>query len=134
MKQVIVLREKHGDLILDASTEAKMQKAALSIVKARFGGPQSAYLEDLIEPTKPDIARDKINTILNKELHRAAESAWYNYDREMQRYLRAKDRNDDIRRCIAGKSGRLAIQILESRSSYEYEGFSIENVLDVYPE
>lgn len=89
MKQVMVLKEKYGTRILDASTPAKLHKSALSVVKARFG-----------------------------TVHRAS----------------SKVIDDEYHRCLAKKNGKLAVEILVSRSNFEYEGFSIENVLDVYPE
>jgi len=134
MTRVIVLKEKYCNRIFDASTKDKLHKVALSIVKARFGGPRSSYLEDQDEPIKPDVDRDKVDKISNKDFRRLAADAWVNYDHKMQLCLLNKEFKDDIRRCIKEGNGRLAMQILESRASYEYENFSIEDVLDVYPE
>lgn len=133
MKRVIVLREKHGDVILDASTDRALHKAALSVVKARFGGPRS-HLPEPKRPTQPDIPRDQVSKILNKKLYQAAQTAWRSYDCEMMDYLDDIDFVESIRRCLKQKNGKLAWQILEGRGRYEYEGISLEYVLDVYPE
>ena len=133
--RILVLKEKHSTVFLNASTVPKLHKAALSVVKSRLHPDWGFYYEDdppeFLNLTQSDI--DKLPDGHGKEaLKRQLEQ----YDKDLSDYDRNKQDYEDAKRAVKTKDGKLAWELLASRSNsrYEYEEVYLEEVKDTYEE
>ncbi len=130
--KVMILHEHHGDRYLDVSTQEKLQKASLSVVKGRFGVKNDYYPFE--EPTDPgpspfneeDIEKqhELFAPVIRTEIlrHKAAVEA----------YKALKRQYESIKYCLEKNDGILAYRILQQRKYYDDEGFDIVEVKEVY--
>jgi len=133
LKQTLVLHEKYGDIYLDVSTDKQLHKAALSVIKARFGGDNPRYLlQDPVKPQEPSIPLEKVDKLKPASLKNAVVNEWKQYERNWNAYKIEVENNELIRKCLETGNGKLAYLILEMRNHYEYERFSLESVSETY--
>jgi hypothetical protein len=132
MKRVLILKEHHGERALDISTPEQLQKAALSVIKGRFGSDHDYYM--LEEPELPEspIAKEQIDVMSEGELKEAAKEIYSNYERNLEGYNETIKEINLIRKCIETNDGRLAWKILQQRQYIEDEGFKVLEVEEVY--
>ena len=132
--RVMILTEHHGKVYLDASTEERLHRAALSVIRGRFG-VQSDYYglgeEELREPKKPFTEEQFAN--VPDSLRQEADKQMATYRDEMRLYQARNNEANLILKALQEKDGKLAWKILKSRSHYMDESVEIVEVLETYP-
>jgi len=134
MKRVLVLKEKHDTWYFDVSTQKQLEDMALSVVTGRFSMRNAPYgLYDEVEEAKtPALTMEEIDTLQKGAIKEAGQREWEEYELQIREDQRHRDAQNRISKCIAEKDGKLAVEILEQRKQYEYEGFEIVEISDKY--
>jgi len=131
--RLIVLKEKHGTSFLNASTESKLHRAALSVVEARLHPQWGHYYEE--DPPEPiNITQEDIDKLPDGRGKDALIKQLENYREEVAAYERDNRTYLNAKKAIKTKDGKLAWQILQSRDDWEYEGVYLAEVKDTYGE
>lgn len=129
--KVILLKEHHGTIYLDASTLEKMYAACLSVVQARYklGYWYSDIAIEKIEPPVKPIAPldfksqpDYIKFAFTEEIKK--------YNKNLDDYYSIMDNMNFLKEAL--KDGEMAYQFLLYRGDYECEGFDIVDVYETY--
>lgn len=102
IKEIIIFKEKHGDLAYDASTEEALGKAVLSVIKYRLEA-EYWYLDEPIE------GADQGNMFEKSPKTDAGQA----------REILALAETNLL------KAGKAGLNFLADRSDYEYEGYDI---------
>jgi hypothetical protein len=123
---VIVCREKHGTPIYDATSEEKLLKSCLSILKHR--NDSGWYFKpDKPRPPKDLLSDEEIAKL--PEVYRTAQIKMKNvYSSDLLYYERDLKIYEGIEAALKEKDGKKALAVLLNRSDYEYEGFSIKKL------
>ena len=130
--KIMILVEHHGNRYLDVSTQEKLEKASLSVVKGRFGGNNEYYpIEAPVDPGPPPFTEEQIEQ-LDKLFQPVARTEVLRHKSKLQSYNNEKKLQESIRYCIENNDGKLAYRILQSRRGYEDESFEIVSVDEVY--
>ena len=87
--RILVLREKHGDQYLNATTEEEFLDACLMVVKGRFGPDNNWW--GLSKPEKPEkpnlgLTSKQIKELPESLIKSAAQKELANYERALVRY------------------------------------------------
>ncbi len=129
-RSVLVLHEKHGNQYFVVDDDEGLFAAALTILRRRlmsdwYYGPGTApapldYVQDDIAKLPPSF-RDDAQRKLKDNVERTR--VWQ-YESKIW---------EDVNSACSSADGRLAWQILKSRSDHEYERVSIEEARRDYP-
>ena len=131
--RILVLEEKHGTAYLDASTEAKLYEAALSVVKSRLHPEWGFYCEE--DPPEPvGVTQEDIDKLPDGTGKNALVKQLATYKRELEEYERINENYANAKKAVETKDGKLAWRILLHRSDWEYEGVYLAEVKDEYGE
>lgn len=133
--RILRLKEHHGDVYLDISTDERFAAVALSIINGRFGGNNPYYYFDNDEPDKP-LSQEQIEALPEGSVKHFAFgelSNYTSYTRQKMEWERAERADIVTKEAIEKQDPKLAIQVLKLRSKYEDEGYEIINVLEEYP-
>ncbi len=129
--RILVLKEKHDTTFLNASTNAKLHKAALSVVKARLH-PDWGYYYDPVLPEPINLTLEDINKLPDGRGKAALVKQFNAHLKEMEEYRNDQYTYDRAVRAAAQNDGAEAWLILTARSDYEYEGVYLSEVQDEY--
>ena len=133
--RILVLEEKHGTFFLNASTSPKLNRAALSVVKARLH-PDWGYYYEEDPPESINITQEDIDKLPDGRGKETLKRQLEQYKKAFSHYERDRQDYEDAKRAVKTKDGKLAWQLLANRSNrgYEYEGVHLEEVKDEYGE
>lgn len=126
-RQILIAEEKHGTRVFDATTEEALYASALVLLKERATGRYSWYIEP-DEPEKPDLPEDVVAALPAGKTKLKAEYDWEEYRRNMEIYALEMGIWSDTQYAINNNNGKLAWQILRSRSDHEYEYVHLEEL------
>lgn len=129
---VLVLHEKHGDYYLNALTPEALCKSALSVLKGRMESGDFYNEPEYEKPQQPELSREKAYALPVGKVKDLAERQWIEYNRALRDYEEENKQYNDIKKAIENEDGRMAYQILCSRSDYEYERISLELLREEY--
>ncbi len=122
-RSVLVLREKHGERYYVVDNDQELFKVALNIVRGRLKEGHW-YHPPGDPPVPPDYAEEDILK-MPKSLQAEARKKVQDYKSRSRSW---DDANEDwlqVNEVCSSGDGRKAMQLLESRGDWEYEGFSL---------
>lgn len=117
--RVLIEDNKYGQELWAASTEEELYASAIAILSDRH---EYFYQEDVPEPLEIDL--DSIPEALHEEAKRKLDSN----KRDIAYAEQVNREYDEFIRAVDGKDGKLAWEILQKRSGYEYENVYLEDV------
>ena len=124
--RILDVRSKHGTSYYDASTDNKLYKLALQILRSRHGkGLYSAGTP----PKEPPATREMVQNWPQGAMRTAAEEAWKQYDRAQSDYKWRQDFEREVDEALRNKAGKDAWNLLVSREDHEYEELALIDVL-----
>ncbi len=133
---VLEVREKHGAVLLAAATPEQFYASALWLLKERYAEEGYWYLEPGNPPEAPSFERPedapeefRARAVgILKSYERACREHEQDLDwkRRLEKCLKMAEEADGVWGPRLYQAGRLAWQLLEERSDYEYEGVSFE--------
>lgn len=130
MKQIIVFKEKHGNRVFDASTNAQLHAACLKVVTERLK-EGCWYIKPEFPPCKLGMTEEQINNLPEGKVKKDAQKEWAAFQEEAKHILGEIAEFEAFKKIVEEKNGKLAYHhVICSRSSYEYEGFRLETVED----
>ena len=114
MTSILVVNEKHGTRYFDVTTEDRLAKVALYLLKSRFDA--GWYPEP--EPIPP-------LDFTEADIEKMPKSMWVEARARLSRHKHVlrqhREDYDEIKQAIDNKDGKLAFSILQSHDDYEYE-------------
>lgn len=118
---IIVFKEKHGNIYYKFSTIKDVQSASLDVLKNRID-----WFYKLEEPTTDIVGSDikKLPESLQEEAVRKLKT----FRRRLDLIKEENDMYDLAHYALEDQNGFLAWWIIRNRQDYEYEGFSIESI------
>lgn len=139
--KILVLKEKHGNQVLDASTDEQFLDACLAVVKGRYG-PDNHWWA-FPKPEKPKLpelglTKEQITALPETSpVRKAAITAYDNHRRQMSYYEKSLEEWETIQKCINSETPldvarKLARRVMNWRQDYEYEGWELIEVQDRY--
>lgn len=131
--RILVLEEKHGTTFLNASTDAKLHKAALSVVKSRLDPEYGFYCEE-DPPESENITQADIDKLPDGRGKNLLVAQLKNYERDLKEYEQINQNYSNAKKAVKTHDGKTAWRILQSRSGWEYEGVYLAEVKDEYGE
>lgn len=131
--RILVLEEKHSTVFLNASTSTKLNRAALSVVKARLH-PDWGYYYEPEAPESINITLEDIDKLPAGKGQDALRKQFNSHRKEMAEYDKEKYMYERAVCAAAQNDGALAWRILQERSDGEYEGVFLTEVKDEYGE
>ncbi len=130
--KILILKEHHGERYLDISTQAKLDKVALSVVKGRFSGENDYYPMEESDPPEPlDFTEEDISK-MPESLKKTAQTTMDQYKRRLQQYEADQKREELVKGCLETNDAKLAWKILNSRKCNEDESFQVVDVDEEY--
>ena len=133
MMRILVLEEKDSTTFLDASTDEKLHKAALSVVKSRLDSEWGCYYEE-DAPESMNIAQEVMNRVPEGRGRDALDKESAQYKRELESSKRMNNDYRKAKKAIETNDGKLAWRLLQSRSDWEYERVYLAEVQNEYGE
>jgi hypothetical protein len=124
---ILVFREKHGDRYFLAESREAIAEACFKVFKERFD--EGWYASDFDEPEKPEVTNDKLGSLPPK-LQQFARDEIVSYERMMAGYKQQQEFAKRITDAVANGDRAVAVQVIESRGGYEYEGYRLEQCED----
>ena len=139
--RVMVLKEKHGNQYINATTEEQFLDACLSVVKGSFGPDNHWWANDKpTEPEKPNLGLtlEQIRALPDESpLKKSALDSLKRYQQALGQYKDELLEYEDIQKCIdpntdLNTARKLAKRIMHSRCNSEYEDWELIQVADQY--
>jgi len=134
IKQVLILKEKHGNTCYDVSTEGRLHAVALYIINQRFSGKNMDMYFDNEPPAKPEcsVTQEQAEAMPDTDIiKQAVLDTWKRYKLSLASYENNQWEKELIQQAIIDKDGKLAYRILCQRQDIEYEGVEIVPVIDI---
>jgi len=125
-KHIIVCREKHSTEYFQANSTEDIGRACVHIVKRRN---DEGFYPDPDDP--PQEPKTKPEDIEDKELSKACQDLWNTYNNQLKWHKEDLKFHQDLEKVLKEDNYFLAKILLESRSNYEYEGFTIETLTSI---
>ena len=123
--QVVKFKEKHSDRYFYVPTFEDLCKVAIKIFKERVDEGYWYDFDDLEEPEKPDISKEKIAELKNTRLKTAAEQAWVRYENELKYRAESLREKQFYEKALKDKTGAIVLQFLTDRKDSEYESWEM---------
>jgi hypothetical protein len=134
MKIIVVSvgdNDDRNDIIyLDASTPEKMDRACLSILKARRKDYEY-YYGTPTEPAKPSLSFEEVEKLPAGAIKDFALSEWSQYHKLRQQYESEREDIELMDKALSTNNGKLAYKILKGNS--REQRFEIKDVQEEYP-
>jgi hypothetical protein len=121
---VLVLKEKHGNRHFHIPDDATLFTVALGVVKQR-ASPDYGYYFAPDKPAPCDLTPDTVET-LPASLRAEATRKLKDHERDVAYYERASEQWEWIQKAITESNGRVAWDVIQARSDYEYEEYRLE--------
>ena len=132
--KIIVLKEHHGTVYLDASTPEQMDKACLSVLRVRTNSqPYLEWLAAIVEPPEPTLSFDDSQALPSGKVRDVALAEWSEYHKKYECYERNKREAEKVQKALDTNNGKLAYKILYDNRHTEDEGFEVKDVYEEYP-
>lgn len=132
--KIIVLKEHHGIVYLDASTPEQMDRACLSVLRARTATTEyKAWAADIKEPEEPVISFEDSQNLPPGKVRDVALAEWSDYHKRYECYERMKRDMERTQKALDTNNGKLAYKILYDHRHHEDEGFEVKDVHEEYP-
>lgn len=127
---IMIVEEKHGPRYFDASNVNKAGAAARMILEERLG---EGWYDVEEEPKQPSIDRRKILGLPKDRITETIRQAWEQYDLDLKQYDFDNEFNATVQKALTERDDRLAVGLLQYRSSkgYEYEGIRFVELEEV---
>ncbi len=130
MNKILIAHEKHGNRFFDASTEELRNKAALFLLTERFKDGFWYY-----EPEPPDsegiLTEEQIAALPTEALRNQEFTKLRQYKRAQKQYEANDKVYYQIEQAVKNKDATFAYKLLMSRTSYEYENITIEELEEI---
>ena len=126
---LLILKEKHGNRYFYVPTFEHLCKAALKVVLERNEqGYWYDFSEELDEDEKPEISKEDLEKMKDGPIKMVGLKEWEHYESKLDhkpKLIKGKKLLDKV---IEDNDLLSALQFLEDRRDYEYEGFEIESL------
>jgi hypothetical protein len=133
MKRIIVLKEHHDTVYLDASTPEQMDRACLSVLRARTETPEyQEWAAEIQEPNEPALSFEASQALPPGKVREVALAEWGEYHKKVECYQRLKRDVERTKKALDENNGKLAYKILYEHRHHEDEGFEIREVREEY--
>jgi hypothetical protein len=121
--QIVVFKEKHGDLHYIIHSADDFRKICLSLVKERNEYGWYSHLEYQKEPVVPTFTKESIST-LPTEFQAEATKTWSRYEKDMKTYKEFQSLIELRKKALDG-DGYSAAEFIQEMNSGEYGGYEI---------
>jgi len=128
-KKILILKEKHGNLYVDVSTEKKWASALLHIVKDRHSQGWYDEVEKAAPPEKFKEYTPEQISLMPKFIVEAIHTNNQHYDVELRIFNRLKQQKKYLEKALGGNPNS-AWKLLSCRDDYEYEGVELDTLED----
>lgn len=135
MTRIIILKEHHCCIYLDASTQEQLELVCLSILRARCNKPEyKEWVKEVLVPVvSPAISFEVASSFPEGKVRDLALAEWSEYHHSVAINERLRDRIERTERALQMNNGKLAYKLLHERRHCENEGFELHNVYAEYP-
>lgn len=123
-KEIAVFREDNGNRYFDACTTEDIGRACVSVLKQRK--QEGWFTKPGPEPVPPSRKPEDFED--DKELQKAVTRQWANYTVNLRDWKEEVSDWEDLQEAVNTDNYYVAFTLCQSRSGYEYEGFSLERL------
>lgn len=127
MTKILVATEKHYIRYFDATTTEQLHAAALKLLNERV---MEAFFDVGRPPLPPDVFGLNLDS-LPESIRLSAQRQTELHQQRMRQYEEEKIVSEEAKLALETQDGKLAWEILQYRSRYEYEQVSLEECEEV---
>jgi hypothetical protein len=126
---VLIAKEKHGTVYMDALTAEGLYASCLALLKFRRK-EEYYYTPEL--PKKPSLTAEQAFTLPEGPVRNAANAEFNRYKRAMDDYHQQLEFVTGVDEAIKNEDGLLAYILLKERGDAEYEEIDLEPITRTY--
>lgn len=124
---VLVAKEKHSTRYMKALDRETLLASALKLLKERF--KEGYWYYEPEKPTKkPSVPLEQAQALPNGALKNMALQEHEDVKHALAQYAYDLEVHESIKKAVKSNDGEAALEILLSRSDYEYEHIDLENL------
>lgn len=129
--RILVLEEKHGPFYFPAFTDEELYNSALTILKGRYQSGQWYFLDEY-SLKEPYMSLSDVQLLPEGKLKTTALNQHLKYQKQKAEREEDQKHYNNILRAIKNKDGKLAWEILQYRSDFEYEAIRLVKLTTEY--